>query len=267
MNQEIATALLKKTRASISIAYNGLEGVGMARSNDYDLILMDVQMPIMDGLSSTRAIRKFNTNTPIIAMTAHAISGDKEKSLDAGMNDHLTKPISPNNLYSILGSYLLSAEELIELSSYPQTATADGETTTNSVWGAGPEETQNNPTTENNKQKYNTERIIDSEAAIKLLDNDNELYIEVLNMFINDYSSSAEEIKNFYNEGKLEDAHRIAHTFKGIAGNIGAPKLKEIATKLDLKFKSEETNLDADINLFCNEIKETIKLIDELDIL
>ncbi len=267
MNQEIATALLKKTHASISVAYNGLEGVGMARSNDYDLILMDVQMPIMDGLSSTKAIRKFDTQTPIIAMTAHAISGDKEKSLGAGMNDHITKPISPNNLYTILSNYVLSAEDFIEFTSSAQSAIPEKEKTGNSIWGVGPQENENNPIKESKIEQPETKRIIDSKAAIELLDNDNELYLEVLSMFINDYSSSAEEIINFYNEGRFEDAHRIAHTFKGIAGNIGAPKLKEIATNLDLKFKSGVTNLDADINLFCNEIKETIKLIDELDLL
>ena len=266
LNQEIIVALLKKTRAEVAIAYNGLEGVGMARHDSYDAILMDIQMPIMDGLSSTRAIRRFDTTTPIITMTAHAISGDKEKSLDSGMNNYITKPVNPKVLYNILKQYLKIPAEPKEAhfsDSNAETKTADSND--NTQWGAGPENSTKDTTTID--RSVISPRTLDSKSAITLLDNDEELYRDVLNMFINDYSTSAEEIKNFYQEGRLEDAHRIAHTFKGIAGNIGAPRLKEIATDLDLKFKAGNTELKDEINLFCLEIQETIRLIEESGLL
>ncbi len=256
LNQEIALALLKKTHATTAVAYNGLEGVGMCRSDKYDAILMDVQMPIMDGISATKAIRRFDLTTPVIAMTAHAISGDKEKSLKAGMNDYVTKPIEPKILYNVLNSHLNSKGVV-----FSNSEETDGNA---KEWGVADE-----PKLEliDNTINIESERIIDSKAAIELLDNDKELYYDVLTMFINDYASSAEEIKQCFQNGRIEDAHRIAHTFKSISGNIGAPRLKEIAVDLDLKFKAGKTNLEKEIEMFCTEINETIKLIEESGLL
>ncbi len=256
LNQEIALALLKKTRTTTAVAYNGLEGVGMCRSDKYDAILMDVQMPIMDGISATQAIRRFDNTTPIIAMTAHAISGDKEKSLQAGMNDYVTKPIEPKILYNVLETHLNGGAAVF--------STKDNTGGKPAEWGIATEE-QTKLTA--NTVNIESERILDSEAAIELLDNDKELYYDVLTMFINDYASSAEEIKKYFQSGRIEDAHRIAHTFKSISGNIGAPRLKEIAVDLDLKFKAGKTDLENEIDMFCNEICETIKLIEESGLL
>ncbi len=270
LNQEIATALINKTKAKLSIAYNGLEGVGMARNEKFDLILMDVQMPIMDGLSATRAIRKFDTEIPIIAMTAHAISGDKEKSIESGMNEHVTKPIDPKSLYNTIKNYIGTSNGSKERSdnNKQNNLSPSAKSSNDEEWGKGPDDTNTaEPAITESNVEESFPRILDSASAIALLDNDEGLYVEVLDMFINDYSSSSSDIKNLYNEGKLEDAHRIAHTFKGIAGNIGAPKLKEVATSLDLKFKAGETDLEKDIELFCNEIHETIKLIEDSDFL
>ena len=108
INQMIAEELLKIVGYTVEIANNGEEAVAMVERKHYDLVLMDIQMPVMDGLSATRIIResgRFDA-LPIIAMSAHAMSGDKEKSLEHGMNDHITKPISPEVLYSTLDVWL-----------------------------------------------------------------------------------------------------------------------------------------------------------------
>jgi CheY-like chemotaxis protein len=86
------------------MAFNGREGVEQALTGGFDLVLMDIQMPIMDGLDATRSIRADRrfSKMPIIAMTAHAMTGDRNQSLDAGMNDHLTKPINPDRLTEAL---------------------------------------------------------------------------------------------------------------------------------------------------------------------
>ncbi len=110
INQLIAEELLKSAGFSIDIANNGQESIEMLNKRHYDLVLMDIQMPIMDGLSATKAIRKQNkfADLPIIAMSAHAMAGDKEKSIQSGMNDHITKPILPRALFACLDYWLAS---------------------------------------------------------------------------------------------------------------------------------------------------------------
>ncbi len=106
INQMIATEILNNMGARVSLANNGLEAISAWEDGDFDLILMDIQMPHMDGLTAAEEIRKssnpLSQSVPIIAMTAHAMSGDREKSIQAGMNDHITKPINIDELYSVL---------------------------------------------------------------------------------------------------------------------------------------------------------------------
>ena len=104
INQEVAIGLLEDAAIQVDLAENGEIAVRMARENDYDAVLMDMQMPVMDGIEATRAIRsdpRFQT-LPIIAMTANAMSTDREQCLKAGMNDHIGKPIDPDQLFSVL---------------------------------------------------------------------------------------------------------------------------------------------------------------------
>lgn len=112
INQRVAIAFIKKTGFKIDIASNGKEALLATRNKKYDLVLMDVQMPKMDGLEATREIRKENSakDLPIVAMTANAMKGDKEKCLDAGMNDYLSKPIKPAELYLALETWLIHNE-------------------------------------------------------------------------------------------------------------------------------------------------------------
>ncbi len=108
INQIIAEELLQSIGYTIDIANNGQEALDMLDKKHYDIVLMDIQMPIMDGLTATRAIRQKPqfASLPIVAMSAHAMTGDKEKSLKYGMNDHITKPISPDILYKTLRYWL-----------------------------------------------------------------------------------------------------------------------------------------------------------------
>ncbi|NPD45949.1 MULTISPECIES: response regulator [unclassified Lentimicrobium] len=109
INQRVAMALLKKAGIIVDVAQNGLEALLATRNKKYDLVLMDVQMPKMDGLEATLAIRKELSakDLPIVAMTANAMKGDKEKCLAVGMNDYLSKPIKPKELYSTLETWLI----------------------------------------------------------------------------------------------------------------------------------------------------------------
>ena len=112
INQRVITALLKKTNIAMDIVADGIEAVNAVGNTNYSLVLMDVQMPKMDGLAATREIREKlkNDKIPIVAMTANAMKGDRENCLTAGMNDYLSKPINPNELYLILEHWLLDRE-------------------------------------------------------------------------------------------------------------------------------------------------------------
>ncbi|MGL4207890.1 MAG: response regulator, partial [Candidatus Adiutrix sp.] len=104
LNQIVATEFLKKAQIEVTIANNGLEALELLKKYCFDIVLMDVQMPIMDGITAAKSIRaqkKFN-NLPIVAMTANAMAGDRERSIEAGMNEHITKPINPKELFSCL---------------------------------------------------------------------------------------------------------------------------------------------------------------------
>ncbi len=106
INQEVVSAHLEHLGVDFVIASNGKEALEESKKQDFDLVLMDIQMPIMDGYQATRAIREFNQTIPIIALTAAAMVEDKNRALDAGMNDHLTKPIEPAQLYRLIADYL-----------------------------------------------------------------------------------------------------------------------------------------------------------------
>jgi CheY-like chemotaxis protein len=108
LNQQVAIAFLEDTNIQIDCAENGKVAIDKIKENSYDIVLMDIQMPEMDGLTATSIIKNDLklTELPIIAMTAHAMEEDVQKSLEIGMNEHLTKPISQDILYGMLLKYL-----------------------------------------------------------------------------------------------------------------------------------------------------------------
>jgi CheY-like chemotaxis protein len=102
VNQKLAVALLEKGGHSVVVAENGEIAVDLVAKQEFDVVLMDVQMPVMDGIDATIAIRAAENRIPIIALTAHAMAGDRERCLDAGMDDYLSKPLNPKELYARL---------------------------------------------------------------------------------------------------------------------------------------------------------------------
>jgi signal transduction histidine kinase/ActR/RegA family two-component response regulator len=113
-NIMVAEKMLNSWNAKVDIAENGLAGLGKAKQNNYDIILMDLQMPVMDGYSAAKAIRDFNTNTPIIALTASASIDMQHKAIEYGMNDFVSKPFNPYDLYNIVFKYTLEAPSRIK---------------------------------------------------------------------------------------------------------------------------------------------------------
>ncbi len=109
-NIMVAEKMLHSWNAKVDIAENGLEGLEKAKQNKYDIILMDLQMPVMDGYTAAKAIRQFNPLTPIIALTASASLDMQYKAIDTGMNDYVSKPFNPHDLYNMIYTYTLEKE-------------------------------------------------------------------------------------------------------------------------------------------------------------
>jgi CheY-like chemotaxis protein len=108
-NQKLAVRLLERHGHTVKVASNGYEAIAAQAAEPFDLILMDVQMPEMDGLAATEALRREGVRIPIIALTAHAMAGDRERCLAAGMDDYVTKPVNPEELFAKIDALLKTA--------------------------------------------------------------------------------------------------------------------------------------------------------------
>ncbi|MDF1875474.1 response regulator [Sulfurimonas sp. SAG-AH-194-I05] len=218
-NQEIILGLLQSSGIKIDVANNGKEAVETFQSKEYELIFMDIQMPVMDGIEASKIIRNRDKNIPIIAFTANAMQEDVEKTRRAGMNEHLNKPVDVEKLYSILLKYVT------------QKTTLSTEIVKDDAIII--------PLLEN----------IDTKIGMKYLAGNTKLYIKILNDFAINYKNiNLGSLKN-------EEFHRVIHTLKGLSANIGALKLHEIIKKITSQ--DEESLLrqfDAELLMVVNEV-------------
>ncbi|NOX25630.1 MAG: response regulator [Deltaproteobacteria bacterium] len=223
LNQQVARELLERLGIEVDIASDGKEAVNTAMANKYDLIFMDIQMPEMDGIAATREIRereKVSTASggqiiPIIAMTAHAMAGDREKSLAAGMNDHINKPIDPEELHACLGHWLKSAD----------TGQNDNNLLTNKERQAAEEEPVNFPFAIPG---------INLPLGLRQVAGNKTLYLELLSLFQREYADFSAQIGTALDLNDMETARRLVHTMKGAAGTIGASELAAEALALEI---------------------------------
>ena len=221
INQQVAKEILESAHLNVSIANNGQEAVDALKEGAYDVVLMDVQMPVMDGYEATRKIRnnpQFE-DLPIIAMTAHALTGDREKSLEAGMNDHVSKPIDPEVLFRTIGKWVKrSAQEVTGLG-----GAAEIEITTS----VASYDTIDFPELDG----------INIRAGVKRLLGNKKSYRRILRKFRQDFEHAAESIKDLINEEKYDEAEIMAHSIKGAGANIGAEALQATAGALEMLIK------------------------------
>ena len=224
INQQVARELLEGYGLLVAIADNGEQALGLAGSTDFDLILMDVQMPVMDGLEATRQLRQIKAYqyTPVIAMTAHAMDGDREACLQAGMNDYLAKPIDPDILLQMLSNWLESYEVL-------HAASADVPADINLP--------DNIPG-------------IDLAWGLKRVGGNKKLFVRLLNDFYQSHQGACEKTRQFLLNNNIEAARRQVHTIQGVAGNIGARDLQAAAMELE---KAIRTGADKTV---CQELSD-----------
>jgi two-component system, sensor histidine kinase and response regulator len=205
MNQLVALELLRSAGMSVDLAADGHQAVDLAGHNAYDLILMDMQMPRLDGLEATRAIRALPAHggTPILAMTANAFAEDRAACLDAGMNDHLPKPIDVGRLYAALARWLPHA---------PRRAGLPQGLATSPLWDLVPG--------------------LDTRRAMQHLGGRLDVYMPLLRQFIELYRQGLPALHASLRQGERAKSVRLVHSFQGACGMIGAEPLAEEASRL-----------------------------------
>ncbi len=214
INRELAIELLSGLGIKVEVAENGREGVERVFSEPFDLVIMDVQMPEMDGLTATRLIRANGrfASLPIIAMTANAMTGDREITLAAGMNDYLAKPIMPEKLTELLIKWLDGATGRAESS--PQ-------------W---PEQKRQAVAEVELPQQLPP---FDIPAAMLRVRNNATLLYKLLTMFRIQYTEALPKLKKLLQDGDYHEAKRFVHTLKGVAANLENRELVEAASALE----------------------------------
>ncbi|MFC1851257.1 response regulator, partial [candidate division CSSED10-310 bacterium] len=242
INQQVATEILQNVGIIVEIADNGEQAVRKVDQIPYDAVLMDIQMPVMDGYEATRLIRKKarHSTLPIIAMTAHAMKGDREKCFAAGMDDYVTKPIAANHLLSALAKWI-SQPEIEEAIIDPARKTEDRSPDIHLPDSRGG---------------------IDIKSGLKRIGGNRKLYAQLLRGFLRDYANIADEIKATLEQGNRAKAEQLVHTIKGVAGNISADELHSAAQELEKIIKLGKA---ADFNPIFKHFQNTLhKLIEEL---
>jgi two-component system sensor histidine kinase/response regulator len=209
LNQELALELLAQAGVMAELAENGQVALDMlAADSDFDLVLMDCQMPVMDGYDATRAIRRQPALAalPVVAMTANAMAGDRERVIEAGMQDHIPKPLRVHDMYATLAKWLAprtGAPRAIPVAAEPESG--------------GPPDLPG----------------IDTDAGLQTAAMDSRLYRKLLSMFVEDHSDFRQQFDAARAAGNHHDIVRVAHTLKGTSGNIGAFGVRTAADILE----------------------------------
>jgi PAS domain S-box-containing protein len=231
VNRELASELLRDMGIKVGVAVNGREGVDRLSAEPFDLVLMDIQMPVMDGMTATRLIRadeRFG-KLPILAMTAHAMSGDRDRSLTAGMNDHITKPIDPNRLLAALLRWMPERSGIEPELQAPSVKPSFME-------GGVPDHLP----------------PFDIQAALARTNGKPKLLRNLMLGFRDRYTSAISDLREHVAAGKDEDAERLAHSLKSVAAMLEANDLAKAAFSVENAFRTGET---ADIDLLIGNLE------------
>jgi two-component system sensor histidine kinase/response regulator len=215
INQLVAQEILQEAGLLVDVAENGEVAVQKVQAGCYDLVFMDMQMPVMDGVSATREIRAISRldKLPIVAMTANAMEQDRRRCLDAGMNDTVTKPIDPATLWSTLLRWIPPLQPLAAIvQAGPALAT-------------GP---------------FAGIAGLDERRGLSIACGNAKLYRTILSRFVLGQAGTPARVHQALADGDLPTAERLAHTLKGVAANIGAAELSRVAAALEESLRTYE---------------------------
>jgi CheY-like chemotaxis protein len=245
VNQQVAREILRRFGCRVEVACNGREALDKLAKQEFDVVLMDCQMPVMDGYEATVEIRKRegeSRHTPVIAMTAHALEGARATCLSAGMDDYLSKPVDPDRLFHILSKWMNSDIQ-------PPPAEADNE--------ALPAK----------RDASDVEgEIFEMDRLAKAIGKNVTVMQKILIAFLNDVPARLGELEDGLSRQDAEQIRRTAHTLKGAAANIGAERLRHAAYAVEmLAGNAELDSIPGKVEGLYhryNELKETVKKID-----
>ena len=246
INQEVALNILAEYGATADVAADGLEAIDSLKRaqtlSPYQIVLMDCQMPVMDGYEATRQIRAGIsgdelTHIPIIAMTANAMKGDMEKCFDAGMSDYLSKPVDPELLLSKL---LLWSNKVHIKKSNLDLPTIE------------------QPVVE---EVVSDDQVWDEASALKRMVGKQSLLLKLVHLFLDEMPARVEKLTSAIKSNNIEEVKQLAHTIKGVAGNLSAAQLQQSAADIELAAKNEDL---AEANKVFGQFKQRYLLTVEL---
>jgi len=246
INQQVAQGFLADTLVTVEIAENGEIALEKVHSQHFDLLLMDIQMPVMNGVTAAREIRhSFNARQlPIIAMTAHAFQSDARSSFDAGMNAHITKPIEPQILYSTLGKFLKTNKIIntsVNMHSFKAT------------------EVELNMLTRLSEIKQ-----LDIEQSVDRLQGKVSLYLSLVEDFCYKHRSTSKLINQLYAKQQWKQLFLIIHSLKSTALYIGAKALSKYALQLEEQIEQQHQSLQRPVSLLTGQLDDLLGQLDHL---
>ncbi len=255
INQQVATELLESEGASVKIANNGREAVeiltGGPQPPPFDLVLMDLQMPEMDGYQATARLRsdaRFQA-LPIIAMTAHATMEERQRCLAGGMNEHLSKPIEPDNLFETVGRFYRPAASATPVppAATPKTDAPPPPTPPQGSSEPGPTNVTATTSSLGSADDLPAIEGLDAKDGLSRVAGNRKLYSKLLRQFAEQQGPAVSQISAALAQGDFPLAERLAHTLKGVAGNIGAKPVQTAAGVLEklLRDRSASTEVES----------------------
>ncbi len=236
INQEVALELLTESGIVVDVANNGREAIDKLNVNQYDLVLMDIEMPVMDGYEATSLLRnEFGlVSIPIIAMSAHAMEEVRQKCLDAGMSDYISKPIDPKMLF-------VKLSELIKLSSKKRVIRTDIFELADNLPG------------------------IDVKSGIERLMGNKRLYVRLLDLFFKEYESAPDKIKKSLLDKNYNFAASLTHKIKGAAGNLSAINVYLAACDLEIAINEKQPDYDLLIATLEKTLRDNVEIVGEIE--
>jgi signal transduction histidine kinase/DNA-binding response OmpR family regulator/HPt (histidine-containing phosphotransfer) domain-containing protein/HAMP domain-containing protein len=257
LNREVALGLLEDAHLSIDMAENGEVAVQMVNKGKYDLVMMDMQMPVMDGIAATKAIRRipeFKT-LPIIAMTANVMAADRDKCIEAGMNDHVSKPIDPDELFAALLRWIKPSDRRdLERASV-------GTDSTTQPFRGSEEKTPPSQSEGGAPAEASLEIAgIDTKAALRRTGGNRKRYEALLSKFAGPSTGGVADIRAALATGDSETAARAAHSLKGAAANLGASSLAGVAAKAEAAILSGQ-RVEESLQSLASSFESTVAAI------